>query len=630
VGWQPRFGASWSQEKSSFRVWAPEAGAAELLLEPVGRTSERFAMEKDSDGFFTAQVQWARPGDLYRFQLSGNPPWPDPASRYQPKGVHGPSQLIDASAFAWTDQSWEGVTREHLVLYELHVGTFTSQGTFEAATARLPWLRELGITAIELMPVADFPGSRNWGYDGTALFAPARCYGTPDQLRNLVNTAHQLGLAVHLDVVYNHLGPDGAYLTAFSPFVFSQRHRSPWGAGINFDGPHSEHVRRFFIDNALHWIHDYHFDGLRLDATHAIVDESPKPFLAELAEAVEASMHGERRKAVVIAEDDRNLSTITMPRSTGGWGLDATWADDFHHQVHRRLTGESDGYYADFSGTTTDIATTVHNGWFYCGQYAPYFGKARGSDPSDLPLSAFVICFQNHDQIGNRAMGERLNQLTTLPSCRAASVLLLLAPEIPLLFMGQEWASSSPFQYFTDHEPKLGRLVTKGRRREFARFAAFSDPAVRERIPDPQAPATFIRSRLAWEETTAKRHAGVLALYKALLRVRFSEPALQGSSRSNCEIVPLGENGLLLCRKTATDCLLALIQLVESGAHDLSRHSLARLPEDLAWAKILDTEDPEFAADPTVIEFSPQPLRIILARPGAVLLRATQISKGGN
>ncbi len=630
MGWQPRFGPSLSQGKTSFRLWAPEARNVELLLNQAGRIQERFAMEKDSEGFFTAQLESARSGDLYRFQLPGNPPWPDPASRYQPEGVHGPSQLIDASIFAWTDQSWEGVSRERLVFYELHVGTFTPQGTFEAATEKLSYLQELGITAVELMPVADFPGSRNWGYDGVSLFAPARCYGTPDQLRALVNAAHQLGLAVHLDVVYNHLGPDGAYLTAFSPFVFSQRHRSPWGAGINFDGPHCEHVRRFFIENALHWIHDYHFDGLRLDATHAIVDDSPKHFLAELAEAVKTSMQGERRKAVVIAEDDRNLSTIATPRSAGGWGLDATWADDFHHQVHRRLTGERDGYYADFTGTTADIATTVRNGWFYCGQHAPYFGNARGSDPSGLPISAFVVCLQNHDQIGNRAMGGRLNQLTGPASYRAASVLLLLAPEIPLLFMGQEWASSSPFQYFTDHEPKLGRLVTEGRRREFARFAAFSDPAARERVPDPQDPATFARSHLTWEETEAGPHAGILRLYRDLLRLRADDPALRDSSRAACEIVPLGENGLLLCRRTATDCLLAVIQIVESGAHDLSRYSLAELPQDLAWAKVLDTEDPEFAADPTVIECSPQPLRITLARPGAVLLRATQISKGGD
>jgi len=629
VGLQPWFGGSWQHGEACFRVWAPEASVVELCLEPAGRAPERLVMVKDSEGFFSAQLKAARPGDLYRFVLNSKPPWPDPASRYQPQGVHGPSQLVDASAFVWSDESWEGIGPERLAIYELHVGTFTPQGSFTAAAAKLQLLRDLGITAIELMPVADFPGSRSWGYDGVALFAPARCYGTPDDLRSLINTAHRLGLAVHLDVVYNHLGPEGAYLAAYSPFVFSQHHRNPWGAGINFDGPHSQTVRRFFIENALHWIHEYHIDGLRLDATHAIVDESPKHFLAELTEAVENSMQGERRKVVVIAEDDRNLATMAAPRSTGGWGLDATWADDLHHEIHRCLTGESDGYFGDFSGTAGDIATTVHKGWFYCGQDAPYFGKARGTDPSSLPLSAFVVCLQNHDQIGNRAMGERLNQLIAPASYRAASVLVLLAPEIPLLFMGQEWASSSPFQYFTDHEAELGRLVTEGRRREFARFAAFSDPAARERIPDPQDPSTFTRSRLVWEEAEADLHAGVLRLYQELLRLRREHPALRNPARAGCEIVPLGENGLLLCRRSATDRLLAVIQLRGSGAHDLGKYNFAELSDDRVWQQVLTTEDRIFTADPVPMEAA-QPLRIRFARPGAVVLRSTRASNGGD
>jgi maltooligosyltrehalose trehalohydrolase len=465
--WQSIFGTCWRHGEAVFRVWAPAAQKVELLLESANRASLRSTMEKTADSIFSVQTKTARVGDLYRFQLDDNPLWPDPASRYQPRGIHGPSQVIDASAFSWSDDQWEGIGRERLVFYELHVGTFTKEGTFAAATEKLLSLRDLGVTAIELMPVADFPGLRNWGYDGVALFAPAHIYGTPDDLRRLVNTAHQLGLSVHLDVVYNHLGPDGAYLPAFSPFVFSGRHHSPWGAGLNFDGPHSDMVRRFFIENALHWIHDYHFDGLRLDATNAIADDSPKHFLAELTEAVENSMQGARRKVEIIAEDERNLSTMAMPREAGGWGLDAIWADDFHHQVHRCLTGETEGYYADFSGSMDDIAATVQQGWFYCGQYAASFGKPRGTDPSPLPISAFVVCLQNHDQIGNRALGERLNHLIDLPSYCAASVLLLLAPEIPLLFMGQEWASSSPFQYFTDHNPELGRKGDAGNSRVF-------------------------------------------------------------------------------------------------------------------------------------------------------------------
>jgi maltooligosyltrehalose trehalohydrolase len=619
--WQSKFRSCWRNGEWVFRVWAPAAQAVELLLEQAGGAPLRLAMEKEADGFFSVRSKTPRLGDLYRFQLDGNPPWPDPASRYQPQGIHGPSQLIDASAFPWSDDQWEGVARERLALYELHVGTFTTEGTFAAAVAKLSSLKDLGVNAIELMPVADFPGSRNWGYDGVALFAPAHCYGPPDDLRELVNTAHQLGLAVHLDVVYNHLGPVGAYLPAFSPFVFSGRHDSPWGAGLNFDGPHSDIVRRFFIENALHWIHEYHIDGLRLDATNAIADDSPKHFLAALTEAVEETMKGARRKVVIIAEDERNLSMMAMPRNAGGWGLDATWADDFHHQVHRCLTGESEGYYADFSGSTDDIATTVRQGWFYCGQYATSFGRPRGTDPSPLPLSAFVICLQNHDQIGNRALGERLNQLIDLASYRAASVLLLLAPEIPLLFMGQEWASSSPFQYFTDHNPELGRLVTEGRRREFSRFSAFNNPEARERIPDPQALTTFTHSRLDWGEIDAEPHAGVRTLYTALLRLRSSEPALQDSSRSNCEVVSLDENSLLLCRRSRTERLLAVVQLRGAGDHDLRDNLLAKIPESCVWDTVLTTEDPKVSTDSAPVEIARQPLRLRFARPGAVVLR---------
>ena len=398
-----------------------------------------------------------------------------------------------------------------------------------------------------------------------------------------MNTAHERGLAVHLDVVYNHLGPDGAYLPAYSPFLFSEHHRSPWGAGINFDGPHSALVRRFFIENALHWIHEYHIDGLRLDATHAIADDSPQHFLAELTQAVEESMQGSRRKVVLIAEEERNLSTLATPHAAGGYGLDATWADDLHHQVHCCLTGEHDGYYADYSGTVTDIATTVRNGWYYCGQQSRHLGKPRGTDPSTLPLSAFVVCLQNHDQIGNRALGERLNHLVDLASYRAATVLLLLTPEIPLLFMGQEWASSSPFQYFTNHNPELGQLVTEGRRREFAHFSAFNDPATRESIPDPQDVATFARSRLHWKEVNVEPYTCMLALYKTLLRLRADDPAFRDASRAGCEVVSLGENALLLCRRSGTDRMLAMIQLRGSGEHDLADHPLARLPKKLAW-----------------------------------------------
>jgi maltooligosyltrehalose trehalohydrolase len=629
VQWQPTFGGIWRQGRAHFRVWAPQAKRVRLKLEDHAMHSDPLPMQEDGEGFFSIELDGVRPGSLYRYQMDEHDPWPDPASRCQPQGVHGPSQLVDPLSFVWSDAAWQGVARENLVLYELHVGTFTPEGTFAAAAEKLPYLRDLGITAVELMPVADFPGTRNWGYDGVALFAPAHSYGSPDDLRKFVKTAHQLGLAVHLDVVYNHLGPDGAYIAAFSPLVFSQHHRSPWGAGLNFDEPGSGVLRRFFIENALHWIHEYHFDGLRLDATHSMVDDSPKHFLAELSQSVKQSMEGEKRCVLVIAEDDRNLARIATPYSKGGWGLDGIWADDLHHQTHVCLTGQRDGYFADFNGTVADIATTVCKGWFYCGQYAEYFGKDRGTDPCVLAPAAFVVCLQNHDQIGNRAMGERLNQLVDLASYRAASVLLLLVSETPLLFMGQEWASSSPFQYFTDHNPELGRKVTEGRRCEFARFASFSDPAARERIPDPQDPATFARSKLKWDEVGAVPHAGMLRMYQALLRLRSQHAAMKDYCRSGFEVSTVEEDNLLLLRKSGDKRLLVTIQLRGAGVTELAKQSLAKLSAGLRWKPILTTEDAGFVVAPSAIGFDPASLKATFARPGAIVLSAIPSTKGG-
>ena len=612
-------------------MWAPQARAVQLVLESGAAWHNELAMQPEQEGTFSLELDTMRPGDLYRYKMDDSDPWPDPASRHQPQGVHGPSQLVDTSAFQWSDSKWIGVSPENLVLYELHLGTFTSEGTFAAAARKLPYLRDLGITAVELMPIADFPGARNWGYDGVALFAPAHSYGTPEELAAFVDTAHRLGLAVHLDVVYNHLGPDGAYLAAFSPFVFSKRHKSPWGAGLNFDGEHSDMLRRFFIENALYWIHAYHIDGLRLDATHAIVDDSPTHFLTELRRAIEDSLQAGSRKVLVIAEDDRNLARIATPRSEGGYGLDGLWADDLHHQVHRCLTGQHDGYFADFSGTVPDIATTVEKGWFYCGQHAAYFGGNRGSDPSRLAPAAFVVCLQNHDQVGNRAMGERLSHLVDLAAYRAATALLLLAPETPLLFMGQEWAATTPFQYFTDHNAELGRLVTEGRRREFARFASFSDPAAREHIPDPQAPATFTRSKLQWEEIAAELHAGTLRFTQALLHLRAQHPAMQNSSRSGFTITPQSNGGLLLKRTSGSHHLLAMIQLTWPSAHDPLTPPAAALPQGCAWKSILATEDPEFTVDAMPVELSPEHFSARFRRPGAIVLEArTTTQKGGN
>jgi len=621
--WTPRLGAAPGPHGTRFRVWAPAARSVDLLLtEADGDSSGPRPLRLLADGLFEGRFDDVGVGDRYRYVLDGRGPFPDPVSRFQPDGVHGASAVVDPSRFNWSDDGWRGVPIEELVPYELHIGTFTPLGTFAGVEARLPYLRDLGVTAIELMPVADFPGSRNWGYDGAALFAPARCYGTPDDLRRLVNSAHRAGLAVLLDVVYNHVGPDGAHLHAFSPYYFTDRHASPWGAGINLDGEHSAHVREFLVENAMHWVHEYHVDGLRLDATHAIQDDSARHFLAELTARVKASVTG--RHVLIVAEDCRNLARIVKPVSDGGWGLDGVWADDLHHQVRRLMAGDSDGYYQDFRGTTEDIATTIRRGWFFTGQYSTYFGDRRGTDPGSIPLERFIVCLQNHDQVGNRAFGERLHHAIDLASYRAVSVLLMMVPETPLLFMGQEWAATAPFLYFTDHHTELGRQVTEGRRREFARFVAFADPVNRARIPDPQADATFTSSRLDWNEQARSPSAGVLQLYKELLRIRRTEPALRPGAGFSADAEALDDATVALRRSSATETVIVVCRLAGSGAVEITAPPVPvdRTSEDLM--SLLTSEDARFTIDPDppVIAWSGRACTIRFTRPSAVILKA--------
>ena len=617
--WHPTFGAVVGAGETHFRVWAPDARSVEVRIEPRAGRPRRVALAPARDGMHEADVTGVGAGDRYAFFLDGQGPLPDPASRFQPEGVHGPSEAVDPSAFAWSDAGWRGVRLEDLVLYELHVGTFTRAGTFAAAAERLPLLRDLGVTAVELMPVGDFPGRRNWGYDPAALFAPARCYGTPDELRAFVDTAHRLGLAVHLDVVYNHFGPAGAYGPAFSRHFLTARHRSPWGDGIDLDGENGRVVREFFIQNALAWVHEYHVDGLRLDATHALRGDGARQLLVELAARVHTAVAG--REVLVIAEDDRNRADLLHPLSAGGVGLDAVWADDFHHQIRRLLAGDSEGYFEDFAGTVANLATTIRRGWLFTGQPSRHWRGRRGTDPRGIPPPRFVYCLQNHDQIGNRALGDRLTDVIDLATFRAASALLLCAPQTPLLFMGQEWAARTPFRYFTDHEPELGPAVTEGRRREFRRFCAFNAPEARDRIPDPQALATFLASRLDWEERDRAPHAGIWRLYQMLLGLRRDEPALRDPRRDRFDVAAFDDATLALRRDAADgSALLLVVRLVGSGA--------AAVPQGLAgvgrdWSVLATTEEARFAADPAPprVETGP-PLRIDFARPSAVLLRA--------
>lgn len=488
-------------------------------------------LTRHEDGYHRGADREGQVGDRYRFVVDRAGPFPDPASRWQPEGVHGPSMVIDPT-YMWTDQSWSRPPFRDLVIYELHVGAFTPQGTFRAVIERLPHLRSLGVTAVEIMPIADFPGQRSWGYDGVCLYAPARCYGHPDDLRELVNTAHRLGLAVLLDVVYNHLGPDGNYLSQFSEFYFNPIHQTPWGSALNFDGPHCEAVRSFFLSNVAYWMDEFHIDGLRLDATHTICDDSTKYLLEEIAEVVHL------RGGYVIAEDERNLAKLIAAQPEGGHGLDAVYADDFCHTVQLALGDER--YGEDFTGAAQELTTELKEGWLYQGQVSQRHGRPRGTPPGGLPPERFMFCISNHDQIGNRAFGERLHQLTTPEAFRAASALLLLSPYTPQIFMGQEWAATSPFLYFTDHHEELGKLVSQGRRLEFARFADFADADLVAQIPDPQDLATFECSKLDWSEPTQEPHSGVLALYRECLRLRMFDAAFRPASREGWEVTHRG------------------------------------------------------------------------------------------
>jgi maltooligosyltrehalose trehalohydrolase len=499
----------------SFRVWAPDANQVEVKI-----GSDLFSMTASEHGWWFAEVALAGAGIDYAFVLNGGEPLPDPRSPWQPNGIHGCSRTVDHNAFSWTDRHWQASPLSSAIVYELHIGTFTPQGTFIAAIDKLDHLVALGITHIGLMPVAEFSGTRGWGYDSVDLYAPHHAYGEPDDLKRLVNSCHARGLAVILDVVYNHLGPAGNYLTRFGPY-FSRRYRTPWGQAVNFDGPESDEVRRFFCDNALMWLRDYHCDGLRIDAVHAILDTSAVHFLEQLASEIAELQTQTGRQLALIAESDLNDPRIIRPREIGGYGVLAQWSDDFHHALHCVLTGEHAGYYRDF-GTLADLAKAVQRVFVYDGRYSSFRRRRHGRPPSELSGHSFLGYSQTHDQVGNRAKGERSSHLMNTRRLKIAAALVLTAPFIPMLFQGEEWGASSPFLYFTDHEdPELGRNVTEGRRREFAAFGW--NP---EEIPDPQAIETFERSKLNWSESDEEPHAGLLAWHRRLVELRREIPAL--------------------------------------------------------------------------------------------------------
>jgi maltooligosyltrehalose trehalohydrolase len=544
--WTLDLGANVAPGGVGFCVWAPAHQTVEVQLE-----NRRFwALQARQDGLFEGFIRGLRAGARYGYVLDGQGPFPDPCSRSQPEGVHGPSEVVDPRSFVWHDHVWPGLKISGLVIYQCHVGTLTPEGTFDSLIDQLPRLAALGVTAVEPLPAAEFPGTRNWGYDGVDLFAPSHVYGGPEALKRFVDAAHQHGLGVIVDVVYNHLGPDGNYLRQFSPDYFTDRYHTPWGEAINYDGPRSDWVRRFVIDNARYWISEYHADGLRLDATHAIYDRSPRHILGELAECVRSSS---RKPVVLIAETSENAVRYLRPASEDGFAMDAVWADDFHHALRRYLVGDHEGYYADYTGSLEEVARCIQQGWLYEGQVSPRTGRPRGSPARDRPAWQFVYVLQNHDQVGNRAFGERLNHQVDLERYRAAAAVLLFLPFTPLLFMGQEFAASTPFQYFTDHTPDLGRLVTEGRRREFQAFSAFVDPHVRETIPDPQALSTFENSKLRLGEADRSPGREMVVLYQALLRLRREDPVLSDQARRRMSAEVLSKDVLLIRRWRGTE-----------------------------------------------------------------------------
>ena len=490
-------------------VWAPTSKSVKLQL-----AGARVALQRRTDGFWELDQPVLPAGTDYQFVLDDGPPLPDPRSPHQPQGVHGPSRIVDHAAFEWTDAGWRAPPLASGLVYELHVGTFSRSGDFDGVRSRLDYLADLGITHVELMPVNEFPGRRGWGYDGVDLFAPHHAYGGPDALKRLVDACHGRGLAVLLDVVYNHLGPDGNYLGQYGPY-FTDAYSTPWGPALNLDQAGSDEVRRFICDNALMWLRDYHFDGLRIDAVHAFYDRSAKPLLEQLAEEVEALELQVRRPLVLVAESDLNDPRLIRPRAVGGFGLTAQWSDDFHHALHALVTGEQAGYYEDF-GRVYHVARALLNGYVYDGGYSRHRARRHGRPAIGVPRRKLLGYLQTHDQVGNRAQGERMGQLAPASRVMAAAALVLTSPFVPMLFQGEEWNASTPFCYFTDHQdPDLSHAVSVGRRSEFASFGWLP-----EEVPDPQDPDTFERSCLQWDEIDETAHRRVLEWYRRLIELR--------------------------------------------------------------------------------------------------------------
>ncbi len=512
MGITREIGANYTADKGTvFTVWAPEAESVEVILQKPHKAT--ITLQREAFGYWTGLAEEAGPGARYLYKLNNELERPDPASQSQPDGVHKASEVVNHSAFNWTDSNWKGMPLEQMIIYELHVGTFSEEGTFEGLIKKLPELKDLGITAIEVMPIAQFPGSRNWGYDGVYPFAAQDSYGGPEGFKKLVDACHKEGLAVVLDVVYNHMGPEGNYLNDYGPY-FTEKYNTPWGAALNFDDANSDHVRNFFFQNALMWLRDYHVDALRLDAVHAILDTGAKHFLQELQEHVNQLEEQTGRNYTLIAETDLNDVRLINPVAQGGYGLAAQWMDDYHHAIHTLATGETDGYYSDF-GKPEHLVKALKHSFIYNGIYSEYRKRTIGSDATANPAKQFVVCAQNHDQVGNRMLGERITSLVSFEMLKVVAGLYLLSPYTPMLFMGEEYGEENPFLFFVSHTDKdLVEAVRKGRKEEFAAFAWQGE------APDPQSEETFNKSKLQHSYKKHENQNKLREFYKELIRLR--------------------------------------------------------------------------------------------------------------
>lgn len=572
-----------------FRLWAPQAGTAEVCVE---NRRETVALGPESEGYFSGFAQGLGSGTRYKYGLDGHGPFPDPASRFQPAGPHGFSEVIDPTAFAWTDRAWRGVSLAGQVIYEMHLGTFTRGGTWRSAAEELEYLRDTGITVIEVMPVADFAGKFGWGYDGVQPYAPASIYGRPDDLRAFVDRAHSLGLAVILDVVYNHIGPDGDCLDKFSPFYFSKKYKTDWGEAINYDGEHRLPVREFFRENAAYWIREFHLDGLRLDATQSLHDESQPHIIAEIGQA--ARQAAAPRSILLIGENEPQNTALLKPVREGGYGLDALWNDDYHHTAMVALTGKSEAYYSDYRGSPQEFVSTVKYGYLFQGQRYRWQKKRRGTPTFGLPRNAFVNFIQNHDQVANSGRGQRVHELTSPGLLRTITALTLLAPGTPMLFQGQEFAASSPFLFFADHKPELADKVAKGRLEFLSQWRSLDTPEAIACFQYPRVGQTFERCKLDFSEV--EEHAAAYALHRDLLRLRRGDPTISRQGADGIDGAVLSPSCFVLrffSPEFATDRLF-LVNLGRDLELDPAPEPLLAPPPAMQWSMLWSSDDPAY------------------------------------